>query len=73
MNLRHTCGLQERQNPFFEYVKINCASIHETMLARELFGHEKGAFTGAGKTRIGRLEQGSGGGVFLDEIDEQNL
>ena len=56
-----------RNKPF---IKINCANIPETLLESELFGHEKGAFTGAVKTRIGRLEQGNGGTVFLDEIAE---
>ena len=52
------------------FIKINCANIPEGLLESELFGHEKGAFTGANKTRVGRLEQGNGGTLFLDEIGE---
>lgn len=55
------------------FVKINCANIPEDLLESELFGHEKGAFTGADKLRIGRFEQASGGTIFLDEIGEINL
>ena len=60
-----------RQNKPF--IKINCANIPETLLESELFGHERGAFTGANKTRIGRLEQGKGGTILLDEIGEMSL
>lgn len=56
-----------RGHPF---VKINCANIPETLLESELFGHEKGAFTGADKQRIGRFEQANHGTIFLDEIGE---
>ncbi len=59
-----------RKRPF---IKINCTNIPETLLESELFGHEKGAFTGANKTRAGRFEQANGGTVFLDEIGEMNL
>lgn len=52
------------------FVKINCANIPENLLESELFGHEKGAFTGADKQRIGRFEQANGGTMFLDEIGE---
>ena len=58
---------RRRAKPF---IKINCANIPETLLESELFGHERGAFTGATKTRTGRLEQANGGTVFLDEIGE---
>lgn len=52
------------------YIKINCANIPETLLESELFGHERGSFTGADKQRIGRFEQANGGTIFLDEIGE---
>ncbi len=52
------------------FVSLHCAAIPETLLEAELFGHEKGAFTGADKRRIGRFEQASGGTLFLDEVGE---
>jgi two-component system response regulator HydG len=55
------------------FVKINCAAITETLLESELFGHEKGAFTGAHKRKEGRLRQAHGGSLFLDEISEMSL
>ena len=53
-------------------LKVNCAAIPETLLESELFGHEKGAFTGAHKRRIGRFEEVDGGTLFLDEIAEMS-
>ncbi len=55
------------QKPF---MKVNCGAIPETLLESELFGHEKGAFTGATQKRIGRFEEADGGSIFLDEIGD---
>jgi two-component system response regulator HydG len=54
-------------------VEVNCAAIPETLIESELFGHEKGAFTGAGRQRQGRFSQADGGTIFLDEIGELTL
>lgn len=52
------------------FVSLNCAALAESLLESELFGHERGSFTGADKRRIGRFEQANGGTLFLDEIGE---
>ncbi len=63
-------GSARRDKPF---VKVNCAAIPETLFEAELFGHEKGAYTGAVQQRIGRFEQANGGTLFLDEIGDLPL
>jgi DNA-binding NtrC family response regulator len=68
---RHLHGKSNRANRPF--VSVNCAAIPEALLESELFGHEKGAFTGAVARRIGRFEEAHGGTLLLDEISEMDV
>jgi len=64
----HSLSHRTRAN----YVRINCAAIPEALLESELFGHEKGSFTGAIKQKLGRVEEADGGTIFLDEIADMS-
>ena len=66
----HNCNPAERLKPF---VEVSCGALTETLLESELFGHVKGAFTGAHKDRAGRFELANQGTIFLDEIDSFSL
>lgn len=68
---RHIHQLSERKEGHF--VAVNCQALSENLLESELFGHEKGAFTGAIEKRIGRFQQANGGTLFLDEIAEMSV
>ncbi|MBO0664516.1 sigma-54 dependent transcriptional regulator [Jiella sp. MQZ9-1] len=65
----HDCGSRAKGN----FVAINCAALPADIIESELFGHEPGAFTGASKQRIGKLEHADGGTIFLDEIESMPL
>lgn len=67
--LLHDWGRRRKGN----FVALNCGALPETVIESELFGHEAGAFTGAQKKRIGRIEHASGGTLFLDEIESMPL
>jgi two-component system, NtrC family, nitrogen regulation response regulator NtrX len=65
----HSHSLRARE----KFVQVNCAAIPEELIESELFGHEKGAFTGATERKMGKFEQADGGTIFLDEIADMSL
>jgi two-component system nitrogen regulation response regulator NtrX len=65
----HSRSLRAKES----FVQVNCAAIPEELIESELFGHEKGAFTGATEKKIGKFEQADGGTIFLDEIGDMSL
>ncbi|MBS4535188.1 sigma-54-dependent Fis family transcriptional regulator [Clostridium sp. D2Q-14] len=65
----HKCSNRKKE----KFVPVNCQSLPENLLESELFGHEKGSFTGAMEKRIGRFEESNGGTLFLDEIGEMPI
>ena len=65
--IHHNSGRSTRN-----FVRVNCAALQENLLESELFGHEKGTFTGADRQRIGRFEQADGGSLFLDEVADMS-
>ena len=66
-SIHHLSARAEKKN-----IRLNCAAIPENLLESELFGHEKGAFTGALRTKTGRVEEADGGTIFLDEIGDMS-
>ncbi|MES2453955.1 MAG: sigma 54-interacting response regulator [Bacteroidota bacterium] len=65
----HECSARKAK----AFIKLNCAALPASLIESELFGHEKGSFTGAHEKRIGKFEQANGGTIFLDEIGEMSM